>query len=335
MKMWYRHEGRSKASKLALEILEYVDEHLRGFEWRPRITSIGIRADCGDIYDFEVELEFSPGAFVVVRYGDCDDTERGGICTDSDAIGQAIFAVFEDFRNRGISALSAMLYDARHEALKTLSTWSGGATHAELVKPRLLRDEWCGRQEYLSDLEFRVLDNKLSPSEINIVADHPSLLNAKLKTHRELMDLRFARKTELARQGADGSIDQIAINAIAQRCDIADGIRWVANRTVEARHPDLYLYVRDGHIGCEGYDAQNSNFHWNGSSLTLWNCTLPEIAISQLAGQPITRLIEHPILSSDMIITEASSIEIGDQQAIQVNFDQPKRLFCKVSGRSW
>ena len=35
MKMWYRHEGRSKASKLALEILEYVDEHLRGFEWRP------------------------------------------------------------------------------------------------------------------------------------------------------------------------------------------------------------------------------------------------------------------------------------------------------------
>ena len=152
MKMWYRHDGRSTASKLALEILEYVDEHLRGFEWRPRITSIGIRADCGDIYDFEVELEFSPGAFVVVRYGDCDDTERGGICTDSDAIGQAIFVVFEDFRKTGINVLSAMLYDARHEALKTLSTWSGGATHAELVKPRLLRDEWIRGEEYLSDL---------------------------------------------------------------------------------------------------------------------------------------------------------------------------------------
>lgn len=335
MKMWYRHEGRSKASKLALEIIEYVDEHLRGFEWRPRITSIGIRADCGDIYDFEVELEFSPGAFVVVRYGDCDDTERGGICTDSYAIGQAISCVFEDFRRRGINVLSAMLYDARHEALKTLSTWAGGATHAELVKPRLLRDEWCGREEYLSDLEFRVLDDKLSPSELNIVADHPSLLNAELKTHRKLMDLRFARKTELARQGADGSIDQIAINAIAQRCDIADGIRWVANRAIEERHPDLHLYFRDGHIVCKGYDAQNSNFLWNGSSLKLWNCTLPEIAISQLAGQPITRLIEHPILSSDMIITEASSAKIGDRQAIQIDFDQPKRLFCKASGRSW
>ncbi len=335
MKMWYRHEGRSRASKLALEIIEYVDEHLRGFEWRPRITSIGIRADCGDIYDFEVELEFSPGAFVVVRYGDCDDTERGGICTDSYAIGQAISCVFEDFRRRGINVLSAMLYDARHEALKTLSTWAGGATHAELVKPRLLRDEWCGREEYLSDLEFRVLDDRLSPSELNVVADHPSLLNAELKTHRKLMDLRFARKAELARQGADGSIDQIAINAIAQRCDIADGIRWVANRTVETRHLDLYLYVRDGHIGCEGYDAQHSNFQWDGSSLTLWNCTLPEIAISQLAGQPITRLIEHPILSSDMIITEASSAKIGDRQAIQIDFDQPKRLFCKASGRSW
>lgn len=335
MKMWYRHEGRNKASKLALEIIEYVDEHLRGFEWRPRITSIGIRADCGDIYDFEVELEFSPGAFVVVRYGDCDDTERGGICTDSYAIGQAISCVFEDFRRRGINVLSAMLYDARHEALKTLSTWAGGATHAELVKPRLLRDEWCGREEYLSDLEFRVLDDKLRPSELNIVADHPSLLNAELKTHRKLMDLRFARKTELARQGADGSIDQIAINAIAQRCDIADGIRWVANRAIEERHPDLHLYFRDGHIVCKGYDAQNSNFLWNGSSLKLWNCTLPEIAISQLAGQPITRLIEHPILSSDMIITEASSAKIGDRQAIQIDFDQPKRLFCKASGRSW
>lgn len=335
MKMWYRHDGRSTASKLALEILQYVDEHLRGFEWRPRVTSIGINEGRGDNYYFEVELEFSPGAFVVVRYGDCDDTERGGICTDSDAIGQAIFVVFEDFRKTGINVLSAMLYDARHEALKTLSTWSGGATHAELVKPRLLRDEWIRGEEYLSDLEFRVLDDKLSLSELNIVADHPSLLNAELKTHRELMDLRFARKTELARQGADGSIDQIAINAIAQRCHIADGIRWVANRTVEARHPDLYLYVRDGHIGCEGYDAQNSNFHWNGSSLTLWNCTLPEIALSQLAGQPITRLIEHPILSSDMIITEASSAKIGERQAIKVIFDQPKRLFCKASGRSW
>lgn len=335
MKMWYRHEGRSKASKLALEILEYVDEHLRGFEWRPRITSIGIRADCGDTYDFEVELEFSPGAFVVVRYGDCDDTERGGICTESYAIGQAIFVVFVDFRDRGISALSAMLYDARHEALKTLSTWSGGATHAELVKPRLLRDEWIRGEEYLSDLEFRVLDNKLMLSELSIVADHPSFLSAELRTYREIMDLRFATKTELARQGADGSIDQIAINAIAQRCDIADGIRWVANRTVEARHLDLYLYVQDGHIGCEGYDAQNSNFQWDGSSLTLWNCTLPEIAISQLAGQPITRLIEHPILSSDMMITKASSEKIGERQAIKVDFKQPKRLFCKASGRTW
>lgn len=335
MKMWYRHDGRSKASKLALEILEYVDERLRVFEWRPRITSIGIRADCGDTYDFEVELEFSPGAFVVVRYGDCDDTERGGICTDSHAIGQAILFVFEEFRDRGISALSAMLYDARHEALKTLSTWSGGSTHVELVKPRMLRDEWYRGPEYLSDLVFRVLDNKLRSSELNIASDHPSLLNTELQKYRALMDLRFARKIELARQGADGSIDQIAINAIAQRCDIADGIRWVANRAIEARHPDLYLYVRDGHVGCEVYDAQNSNFHWNGSSLTLWNCTLPEIAICQLAGQPITRLIEHPILSSDMIITEASSIEISDRQAIQVNFDQPKRLFCKASGRSW
>ena len=104
MKMWYRHEGRSKASKLALEILEYVDEHLRGFEWRPRITSIGIRADCGDIYDFEVELEFSPGAFVVVRYGDCDDTERGGICTDSDAIGRVLTGLGGMWRLAGVIA---------------------------------------------------------------------------------------------------------------------------------------------------------------------------------------------------------------------------------------
>lgn len=35
MKMWYRHEGRSKASKLALEILEYVDVNRPGIVGGP------------------------------------------------------------------------------------------------------------------------------------------------------------------------------------------------------------------------------------------------------------------------------------------------------------
>ena len=49
----------------------------------------------------------------------------------------------------------------------------------------------------------------------------------------------------------------------------------------------------------------------------------------------MTKLVEHPVLSDDVIVTDVSSRFEQGVHSIRAAFEQPRLLFCSASGRVW
>jgi len=109
---------------------------------------------------------------------------------------------------------------------------------------------------------------------------------------------------------------------------------------VQKNHPfsglgHLTIFAEDGHLQCHGSDPSNCYVTWNRDTVTLRGRTLHEAALALLPGRPVTDLIEHHILSRNMIVTEAvNNFQYGGG-SIYVTIEQPRRLFCGRSGRVW
>ena len=69
--------------------------------------------------------------------------------------------------------------------------------------------------------------------------------------------------------------------------------------------------------------------------MTIINQALQHTLLALLAGHRITELIEHGVLSDDMIFAEVSNKFEYDVHAIRGNVEQPQRLFRGASGRIW
>lgn len=69
--------------------------------------------------------------------------------------------------------------------------------------------------------------------------------------------------------------------------------------------------------------------------MTIFNQALQDTLLSLLPCHRITELVEHGVLSDDMIITEISNKFEYDIHSIHAKFEHPQRLLCAASGRIW
>lgn len=337
MSIWRREYGRESASDLALEILDDIQKNLIGFsDPRPIVWSIRIGAGLHDLYDFEVEIEFAPGAILAVRYQSVDDE-----CRDHDALedeaGSVVYHVgkgLKDFASFGFAALADVLHDLRVRTRQALARYWADGIYETLGDIRIVYTEyWSPRDGVPFEMRVRCLDDKLRPTIGTLEITDPDSLEAELASSRQA--LRFARKAELARQGADGWVDQLVLNAAAQYGDVAKILRGELSKAPLWLSQALTIWTTDGHVRCHGWDASNPNFRWNRNSIEILGRSAPDTVLTAMRGRPITQLIEHPVLSDDMIISRAYSKFEFDIHSIRAEFEQPRRLFCGASGRVW
>ena len=95
------------------------------------------------------------------------------------------------------------------------------------------------------------------------------------------------------------------------------------------------LTALDGHIRTCGRDENNKNFSWRYNKMIIRDKTLPATILQSLPGRPITAVFEHPILSSDLIITRAWVEHDDGEYNLMIEFEQPRFLFNRDTCRVW
>ena len=335
---WHRRHGRQRASKHTLAILDAIEPKLAAYVGpRPVVTSIRIGAGLRDVHDFETEVELAPGTTLAVRYQSMDEEDRQADSLENEggAVAWQVVDTVRQFREHGIEALADLLHDMRMRTRKALAEWSAAGTHATLIDIRIVRTEHWGPDDALSvEVRVRALDDRLRPAIATMEVTRPDLFDGKLAEWAAVLNVHFAAQAALARQGADGLVDRLALNAIAQRWDVGEALRGIAAGIPYGLSQNLTVFVYDGHVQCHGC-AAGGDLAWNRSSVVMDGHSIPAAVATALLGKSIRALVEHPVLSDDMIISHVSSTFEHGVHSVRAEFDQPRLLFCSTSGRVW
>ncbi|MDH7972992.1 hypothetical protein QH494_12465 [Sphingomonas sp. AR_OL41] len=336
MSIWRPRDGKERASPHTLDILGDVERGLSAFaEPRPVVSSIRIGAGLADLHDFEVEIAFAPGAILAIRYQSVDEEGRDPDSLENEAGAVAWLAIdqIRECDTLGFGRLADLLHDARMQARKEVAGWWPDGITARFGDVRLVSDEYWGPRDMLkTEARIQCIDERLRHTITTVESDHPDELAAELASWRPTLKERYASLAELAAQGADGMVDQLVLNALAFYGD--DGTTLGRFRTGQPYRwfNDLTIFAQDNRLRCHGKDG---DLQWNRNSVTVFGRSAPDTVLITLIGQPVTRLVEHPVLSDDMIVTEAHSKFAFDVHSIYAEFEQPQRLFCSASGRVW
>lgn len=339
-RVWHREHGRGHASIGTLAMLDSIETKLLAFDDpRPCVTSIRIGAGLRDEYDYEVEVELAPGATLAVRYQLVDEDGRDPDSLDdsSGAVAWHVAKSVEEFMACGAASLAGQIHGLRLGVRRILAGWWAEGTHVTLVDIRFVRTDHVGRDDAMTvEVRLQDLNDRLRPAIVALQAKRPEHLEGTIAAWRPGISARFAARAELALQGADGWVDQLVVNAIAlQGDDVGTVLRMIASGQPYGLSQELTVFMYDGHVQCHGRDAAHPDFSWNRSSVTIYGESPPDTVLVALNGRPISCLVEHPVLSDDMIITHASAISEFGVHSVTADFEQPRLLFCSASGRVW
>lgn len=303
---------------------------------RPRLLSIGAYVDDDDdIHQHEVVVELAPGVTLPVECGLVESVLEYGDepCTAEDIVEWTMEGVEACMPK--IDVLSDALHDARRRARNVIGSWARDGIQSRLVDARLAPyDAWRGSADPAIRLLVESLNERLQPATAEIQLGCAPMLENALHEFRSELALQLAARAELASHGASGTIDQLALNAIAQHGDVAATLRrfdaewrfWLPDATA--------LIIRDGEVTAGNGDV-NPVLHLGRGSVTISGVQVPETSLVAATGRPATDIVVHPFLSADMTVREASSSFVDGTPAVTLRLDVPRWFFCVATGRTW
>lgn len=230
--------------------------------------------------------------------------------------------------------LSDTLHGVRLAARRIISGWWRNGIQARLLDVRLAPyDCWRGSKDPVLDVLVEGLDDLLNTSVQEFRLENEGGLEPELDEVFACLAGRQMARAELANVGASGTIDQLALNAIAHFGNVASTLRRFATERLFWLSDSTALLARDGAVTA-GNGTANPAMHIGWRRITVDGSQIPESILVASIGRPITDLVDHYLLSPDMIVSDARSSNDGQGS---VTFDLVLRdwLFCSVSGRAW
>ena len=302
----------------------------------PRLLSIGAYVNGDDeIHQHEVLVELAPGVTLPVECGLVESVLEyvDAPCTAEDVVEWTMEGV--EACMPMLDVLSDALHEVRVRARRVIGSWTRDGIQSRLVEARLAPyDAWRGSADPAITLLVEGLNERLQPATGEIQLGNASMLEDGLHEFRNELALQLAVRAELASHGASGTIDQLALNAIAHHGDVAATLRrfgaewrfWLPDATA--------LIIRDGEVIAGSGDV-NPGLHLGRGTVTVTGVQVPETALVAATGRPATDIIDHPFLSTDMTVVEASSSMVDRTPAVTFRLDVPRWYFCAATGRIW
>lgn len=339
MKYWSRKKivGGSAPKSIRRMGLELVAAIETDGADGPKLLRIG-RHDSGDDHHrYEVDVELAPGLTLPMEYGLTEEIE-----TDLDDTSYDEVSVL-DWTLEGVQAcipnlalLANEVHDARRRARATVAAWRERGLPARVVDVHLAPyDHWRGSLQPLTRLLLETLDEKLQPAIEKLDSWAEQDIDSMLADARLDLSRRTERRDALMRQGATGSINQLALNAIGQVGDVAGTLRRFRSERRLRLADDTRIMIEDGMVDAANYTDEN-RFSWHREGLSVSTAVELKRDVATAVGRPVTELIEHPFLSPDMSVLKAEwSLDNTDDRWLVIDLAMPWRLFCSTTGRVW
>ncbi len=287
---------------------------------------------------YEATLELAPGVEIVIRDGSIDNRDLDAI--DPGAVTAAQDSLLEGVERALLMAMPQLgslreaVHDARLMGRRILASMAGGSAKASLNAVRLTSpDRWSTDDgpEFIIHLDTIGTNLTAEVKEIRV----PSIDELHEALSKESADLerRHARRRDLMALGATGTIDQIALNAIDHFGGREETIRRFGSERRFWLQDGTALMIDDGCVS-SGNGLPDQPVDWAGDWLSVETEQLkidPHLAI----GRPVTEVVHHPFLSSDIIVTAANPAVRDHGGGAILTLHLPRKLFCFASGRVW
>jgi hypothetical protein len=234
-----------------------------------------------------------------------------------------------------IDELAESSHRARIMARKIFASWQKAGVPTRLIDVQLADyDNWLSEAPNIA-IVFETLDGRLEPVEETAFIGKMAAMERHLTHEMEALKHRHDRRAALGLLGASGSISRIALNAIEHFGDVDATLRRFATEWRFWLPDDTALIMEDGSVTA-GNGTGNALVQWFSDKVTFSRTELPQDRLMNGIGRPVTDLIDHEFLSSDMIVLDASRVVLKDGfPALSLTLDVPELLFCSASGRVW
>lgn len=341
MRTWYPENGRSDAPRIALAVFDETNRQFAQLGGpQPKILSI--RLDETDVRRIcEIEVELANDVVTLVRYGATDDEDEldwddDPEMLDVDKIVYLILYWTVGIKHGELTDFSNSLQAAQRRLEQAFLDWSTRGCPLELIDLRLVRTRIHHLNGKIGIIaRFWNLNNELRRAVDELEADDiAALTSGQFRRSAAKAGERQRIKTFLKSLGAHGTIDQIAVNTIALHHNVAEVLRSRDFNVYPALENPIYL-CEDGHVSCIAASPSRPSISWYDNVVHVNGVTLPEAVLFSLPGRPITSVIDHRVLSSNMIVTRAHVDTDSPEPVLVIEFEQPRLLFCRYTGRVW
>lgn len=314
-------------------VAEYAAIESGGY---PRLVSVSQSQGDDDSHQYEVVVELAPGVVLPAECGLMESINEGWDepVDASDVVAWTMEGVKACMPM--VDRLSDQLHDVRMRARQMIDGWLATHVRSRLVEVRLAPyDSWRGLTDPAMTLLVEGCDELLRTSVEDIHLENAADLDRGLANFGGGLSIRLEARARLAQLGADGEIDQLALNAIAHFGDVAETLRRFGSEWRFWLPDSTALVTHHGRVTA-GSGELNPAVDFARGRVTFTGIQLPETALIAATGRPVTDIAEHPFLSDDMTLIEATSwVDDDDTPMITFKLDMPQWLFCTATGRTW
>ena len=335
MKIWKTDAGLDGVPDDVRTIHDLLDAAFRSTgEEMPRMVAVAKCETDADQQIYETFFELAPGVALSTTYGLPENIQGTAFPTwEAPLAAEEAELSIRSYMALGVSRLSDLLHELRLSVRRTLAASSRGGGSGRLVE--LWLTDCGGYVHGQHHLKVRVegIDAHLRPTIEELHLQHMETFDDDIARWSKVMAKRYAAQRDLALQGASGAIDLLTLNAVSTFADTQAWIQSLGRPGFPASPLNVTVFGEDGRFRSHGKDT-TSDLAWNRDKVT-YPVLVPATVLIACTGRPITDLIQHPMLTDEMIIRDASCTVDGDEPLLTVSIEQPRLLFCTNSGRTW
>jgi len=333
---WDANDDQSKHTPLSAAVFEKIMADFAQYgDNCPRILSIhSYERD----FHFECKIDIQLLGGIVMEV----DSQFTGntpvpktLAKASDEVAELVSDLVGNCAEIGFKELSDKFDNARSGINKLLEQWSNdGDAQIDLLDLRISsKPYWQPVFDTSVQITVSCLGEALLPEKMHVQACCPEEAVAEVMELHEEIKTRTEAKARLESHGADGFIDLTALNSLLVGGSVKARSEDYLPRL---RDPDLHrdFGVKCGRLYLEATDSSDARVNWCDGYIDIFDGEIPSTMHDSLPGKPITDLIEHPFLTSEIIIKDLQKFWYGEDY-LRITFEQPCFYYSRKTGRFW
>jgi len=194
------------------------------------------------------------------------------------------------------------------------------------------RPFWRRSGPLIFEAEFSSFDEWLRPGiDTSIDIYSPSKLKDVLRDASETFAKKAAAKARLKRNGATCEIDLFAVNLLTRGGDLSSQFKGLERPCTWGGK----IWVDCGRVCARASIGDNHRMEIRGNEIRIYGYELPEVALLNTIGMPITKIVDCPLFSQEMVIVRAQNEALGASPTAVFEIQQPRFFYDDLSGYYW